>query len=30
MFALIFAFRGLEMANNNSTDGLIVLGVFQQ
>ncbi|MCI6106735.1 MAG: hypothetical protein SOY92_04645 [Prevotella sp.] len=28
MFALIFALRGLEMANNNSTDGLIVLGVF--
>lgn len=28
MFALIFAFRGLEMANNNSTDGLILLGVF--
>ena len=28
MFALIFAFRGLEMANSNSTDGLIVLGVF--
>ena len=28
MFALIFAFRELEMANNNSTDGLILLGVF--